>query len=140
MCAYMHDIGMLYTEDEVRELWKKDEFTAFLQDACRRSHEAAKAVSLVEGAMMPEGDGKKLWALEVRQSVTIHLMEYYHSRHGLPQNKGIPGFRALRQKAGSMPGRDCRQQALPGRDEIYLEEGPRKGAGRRRPGADAGAV
>lgn len=30
MCAYMHDIGMLYTEDEVRELWKKDEFTAFL--------------------------------------------------------------------------------------------------------------
>ncbi len=83
MCAYMHDIGMLYTEDEVRELWKKDEFTAFLQDARHRSHEAAKAVGLVEGAMMPEGDGKKLWALEVRQSVTILLMEYYRSRHGL---------------------------------------------------------
>lgn len=63
MCAYMHDIGMLYTEDEVRVLWKKEEFSTFLQDARHKNHEMEKAVSLVEGAMMPEGDGKKLWAL-----------------------------------------------------------------------------
>ena len=29
MCAYMHDVGMLYTEKEVREIWGTDEFTEF---------------------------------------------------------------------------------------------------------------
>lgn len=82
ICAYMHDVGMLYTEEEVRDIWTGDEFAEFLQEVREKNREMERAVSLVEGAMASEDMGR-LWPLEVRQSVTILLMEYYRSRHGM---------------------------------------------------------
>lgn len=44
MSAYMHDVGMLYTEEEIRELWKTDEFAAFC-DNCKGKSEVLQSCS-----------------------------------------------------------------------------------------------
>ncbi len=81
MCAYMHDIGMLYTDTEVRNIWDSAEFTEFLNHVQNKSDELKKAAELVSGKI-ETGDEGKFWPLEIRQSITILLMEYYRSRHG----------------------------------------------------------
>lgn len=47
MCSYMHDIGMLYTEKEVRELWITEDFQNFLSEYQSESSTIGKAASLL---------------------------------------------------------------------------------------------
>lgn len=82
MCSYMHDIGMLYTDEEVRKIWSSDMFAEFLEEIQDKSGEVRKAVNLVSGTLT-DGGGDSFWPLDVRQSVTIVLMEYFRSRHGI---------------------------------------------------------
>lgn len=81
MCAYMHDVGMLYTEKEVREIWSTDEFGEFLKNIQDKNSELKRAVGLVKGKMETITE-EEIWPLKIRQSVTILLMEYYRSKHG----------------------------------------------------------
>lgn len=81
MCAYMHDIGMLYTEDEVRETWNSKEFSEFLTEQKGNTGELKKAAELVDGNIKVL-QNNEIWPLEIRQSVTILMMEYFRPKHG----------------------------------------------------------
>lgn len=78
MCAYMHDTGMLYSDEEVNELWKTEEFKGFLADSREREDEVGKATRKIAKAEAGEVDS----ILEIRQAVTVVLMEYFRPRHG----------------------------------------------------------
>lgn len=55
MCSYMHDIGMLYTDEEVRKIWSSDMFAEFLEEIQDKSGEVRKAVNLVSGTLTDGG-------------------------------------------------------------------------------------
>lgn len=78
MCAYMHDTGMLYSDEEVNELWETEEFKGFLADSREREDEVGKAARKIAKAEAGEVDS----ILEIRQAVTVVLMEYFRPRHG----------------------------------------------------------
>ncbi len=81
MCAYMHDIGMLYTDKEVRTIWDSVPFQDFLKNCESGNGDVSHAARLVMGKVK-DGKTEEPWPLEVRQSVTIVLMEYFRPRHG----------------------------------------------------------
>lgn len=78
MSAYMHDVGMLYTEEEVRALWRTEDFSAF-REGCKSKTEALRrAAEIAENSVEKDS----CFPLDVRESVTILLMEYFRPRHG----------------------------------------------------------
>lgn len=82
MCSYMHDIGMLYTEKEVRELWITEDFQNFLSEYQSESSTIGKAASLLLEAESGRIKEYLTWTLDVRQAITIVLMEYFRPQHG----------------------------------------------------------
>ena len=81
MCAYMHDIGMLYTEQEVRELWQTKEFQSFLIDYQSDSSPIGKAAKLLLDAEEKLKE-EVAWQLDIKQAITVVLMEYFRPQHG----------------------------------------------------------
>lgn len=81
MCAYMHDIGMLYTEREVRELWQTKEFQSFLIDYQSDSSPIGKAAKLLLAAEEKLKE-EVTWQLDIKQAITVVLMEYFRPQHG----------------------------------------------------------
>ena len=69
MCAYMHDIGMLYTDKEVRTIWDSVPFQDFLKNCESGNGDVSHAARLVMGKVK-DGKTEEPWPLEVRQSVT----------------------------------------------------------------------
>lgn len=78
MCAYMHDTGMLYSDEEVKQLWETEGFQDFLTSARKREDEVGRAARKIDKAEKGEGCS----VLEVRRSVAVILMEYFRPRHG----------------------------------------------------------
>lgn len=78
MCAYMHDTGMLYSDEEVTRLWETEEFTEFLKCSMERTDEVGNAAKSINKAEM----GEKCSVLEIRRAVAVILMEYFRPRHG----------------------------------------------------------
>ena len=78
MCAYMHDTGMLYSDEEVTRLWETEEFTEFLKCSIERTDEVGNAAKSINKAEM----GEKCSVLEIRRAVAVILMEYFRPRHG----------------------------------------------------------
>lgn len=80
ICAYMHDLGMLYTDEEVRNLWGSVEFKSFLHSCINGN------TSLKEAAIMVNEKWKKekseVWALDIKKSIGLLLMEFFRSKHG----------------------------------------------------------
>lgn len=81
MCSYMHDIGMLYTEQEVRELWKTKEFQSFLADYQSDESTIGKAAKLLLDAEEKRKE-EVTWPLDIKQAIIIVLMEYFRPQHG----------------------------------------------------------
>lgn len=78
MCAYMHDMGMLYSENEVRALWKSEEFRQFLRTCQQEKSELSDAASIIFQAENGECNSP----LDIRNAITLLLMEYFRPRHG----------------------------------------------------------
>lgn len=79
MTAYMHDLGMIYTEEELRKLWKSKEFKQFLNDE-EHSGEVQQAIDLVnkrDESLFEDS----VWQLEIRRSVAVIMMEYFRPSH-----------------------------------------------------------
>lgn len=81
MCAYMHDIGMLYTDREVRAIWNSAQFQEFLKN-CENGREDISTASKIVRGKLSDIEQVELWPLDVKQSVTIVLMEFFRSSHG----------------------------------------------------------
>lgn len=79
MTAYMHDLGMIYTEEELRTLWRSDEFKHFLNDE-EHSEEVQRAINLVNKKDLSLFEDS-IWQLEVRRSVAVIMMEYFRPTH-----------------------------------------------------------
>lgn len=79
MCAYMHDLGMLYTEQEVRDLWRMKEFQKYLMDCRSEETAVGKAARLL---IDKEKCNHQEWPLDVKQAITIVLMDYFRPQHG----------------------------------------------------------
>ncbi len=80
ICAYMHDLGMLYTDEEVRSLWKSKEFQSFLSNCVAEGSSLKEAAEMVRG--MEKKDASITWPLEIKKSIGLLLMAFFRSRHG----------------------------------------------------------
>lgn len=80
VCAYMHDLGMLYTNEEVRSLWGSPEFQSFLSNCIKEDGSLKEAAEMVKG--MQHKDKPVTWPLEIKKSIGLLLMEFFRSRHG----------------------------------------------------------
>lgn len=79
MCAYMHDIGMLYTEEEVEKIWNTVEFSDFVDSCMEKGEEVANAARCIQKVKRKE----EADPLEIRRSVSLLLMEYFRPKHGM---------------------------------------------------------
>lgn len=82
MCAYMHDVGMLYTEQEVREVWVSNEFQQFLREYQSDASTIGKAVRILLDVEKENVEAAVAWPLDIKQAITIVLMEYFRPQHG----------------------------------------------------------
>lgn len=82
MCAYMHDVGMLYTEREVREVWVSNEFQQFLREYQSDASTIGKAVRILLDVEKENVEAAVAWPLDIKQAITIVLMEYFRPQHG----------------------------------------------------------
>lgn len=73
MCSYMHDIGMLYTDREVRKIWATKEFQQLLHEYQTDDTTVGKAAKLLLEATGKEDE--LTWLLNIKQAITIVLME-----------------------------------------------------------------
>ena len=80
MCSYMHDIGMLYTDREVRKIWATKEFQQLLYEYQTDDTTVGKAAKLLLEATGKEDE--LTWPLNIKQAITIVLMEYFRPQHG----------------------------------------------------------
>ena len=80
MCSYMHDIGMLYTDREVRKIWATKEFQQLLHEYQTDDTTVGKAAKLLLEATGKEDE--LTWLLNIKQAITIVLMEYFRPQHG----------------------------------------------------------
>lgn len=80
MCAYMHDVGMIYTEKEVRDIWNTPEFMSFVEKCKSRDGELKSAAKMVSEGIETI-DKNEFWPLDLRKNITILLMEYYRPEH-----------------------------------------------------------
>lgn len=83
MCAYMHDIGMLYTEEEVRKIWMTKEFQEILEEYRSDESPVGKAAKLLLNAKEENVEESVTWPLDIKQAITIVLMEYFRPQHGI---------------------------------------------------------
>lgn len=81
MCSYMHDIGMLYTEQEVRDLWKTQEFQTLLEEYQSDNSPIGKAAKLLLDVKEKVAE-EVTWPLDIKQAITVVLMEYFRPQHG----------------------------------------------------------
>ena len=81
MCSYMHDIGMLYTEQDVRDLWKTQEFQTLLEEYQSDNSPIGKAAKLLLDVKEKVAE-EVTWPLDIKQAITVVLMEYFRPQHG----------------------------------------------------------
>jgi hypothetical protein len=100
MSAYMHDIGMIYTEKELRDVWDSAPFKEYL-DRDDHSDDVKKAIAIVR-AKDSRLFEDSFWQLEVRRSISIIMMDYYRPQHASridtcsdPSKSNIAQFVAL---------------------------------------------
>lgn len=82
MCAYMHDIGMLYTEEEVRKIWVTKEFQELLEEYQSEESPVGKAAKLLLSTKEENLEDSVTWPLDIKQAITMVLMEYFRPQHG----------------------------------------------------------
>lgn len=88
MCAYSHDIGMIVTKNDIEKILKNGEFTEFIKIIQQESfnNDLLKAANyLLEIESNPNSikNEKYEWALEVKDSFTLILAEFFRRRHGI---------------------------------------------------------
>lgn len=81
-CAYMHDIGMVTTDEEVRTAWKTKEFKKFLED-CKESLDKDIKVAAEKALKekMWQDEEKADWPLDTKRDVILLSSEYFRRKH-----------------------------------------------------------
>jgi len=88
MCAYSHDIGMIVTNTDIEKILENGEFTEFIkiiqQDSFNNDLlKAANYLLEIESNPSSIKNKKYEWALEVKDSFTLILAEFFRRRHGI---------------------------------------------------------
>lgn len=81
MAAYMHDIGMILTDKEVRETWVTENFQEFLIESMSRKDEIGRAALEIKknnNIYIEKSD----WPLNIKRNVIILITEYFRPSHG----------------------------------------------------------
>ena len=79
--AYQHDIGMVVTDEQVRDWWKTPGFKDFLsQLRDSPDPELRQASTLFDGRSPPEGLARD-WPVEVSRILTLTIAEYARRQH-----------------------------------------------------------
>ncbi|GAA0864024.1 HD domain-containing protein [Paraclostridium tenue] len=84
--AYLHDIGMIVSQKELLEEWKKPSFERFLKNLEENNSdvyivEAAKYLLEMQKSETPFKDND--WPVKVRRYVTAISSEYYRGKHSV---------------------------------------------------------
>lgn len=78
--AYLHDVGMILTNEEIIELVAKPEFKKYLQNMKQCSDiDFSKAATMLLEKKIPDCDNT--WFLEIKQSVILLIAEYSRRQH-----------------------------------------------------------
>lgn len=83
ICAYLHDLGMIILDEEVKQAWGREEFQLFLQ-ACKDSmdEDLRKASRcILEKAIIQDTKHVQDWPIYIKRYVIELTAEFFRSQH-----------------------------------------------------------
>lgn len=104
ICSYIHDIGMVYFNSEINEVWKSDEFRRYLYNLKDKNEDkdlkeaSIRIVELEEILKKSKIEISEsiygVTPLKIRADITLLLADYFRPKHGkrsmsFTQNKDI---------------------------------------------------
>ena len=80
--AYFHDSGMVIKDTNIYELWRSEEFKAFLDECTHDTDKSIQEAAKLLSKFNPEKESSYEWALNIKKAVILINSRYFRSHHG----------------------------------------------------------
>ena len=81
--AYLHDFGMVILDTKIHEFWKTSDFQEYLKEQQNSDDEEfKKAANLILSSNKNNEEFNNLWALDIKEAVTLLTSKYCRWQHG----------------------------------------------------------